>query len=73
MQSGSSHVAIVQSMEGLRLYRDHNVTEMKRAAHQRHRSRVKQDLRLIAREAMDEDDFQPQPIKSEALDTWDVW
>lgn len=60
-------------MEGLSFYRDHNVTEMKKAAHRKHRSRVKQDLKLIARGAKDADDFDGNPINSEALNSWDIW
>lgn len=73
MQSGKSHTAIVQSMEGLSFYRNHHITEMKKAAHRRHRNRVRQDLKLMARGVIDPDEFEDQPIKSEALDTWDVW
>ncbi len=73
MQSGGSRIAIVQSMRGLSAYRNHHVTELKKAAHRCHRNRVRQDLKLVVREALDEADFETQPMKAEALDAWDIY
>lgn len=73
MQGGSSQTAIVQSLEGLGPYRDHNVTAMKKAAHRRHRNRVRQELRMVSRGVIDADEFDGQAAKSEVLDAWDIY
>lgn len=73
MQSGKSHHPIVGDMHGLSAYRGATATWFKRAAHRCHRSRVKSDLKLVARDAMDAEDFDGAPVRSEAVDAWDLW
>ena len=73
MQHGESHLPIVGDMHGLSFYRGNHATYLKRQAQRTHRRRVKTDLKLVARQAMDSDDFEGQPMKSEACDTWKIW
>lgn len=73
MQHGESHAPIVGDMHGLSFYRGAYATYAKRKAQRTHRHRVNIDMKLIAREAMNEDDFETQSIKSEACDAWDIW
>lgn len=73
MQHGESHKPIVGDMHGLSPYRGSYATWAKRNAHRTHRHRVSADLKLIAREALSPDDFETQPIKTEACDAWDLW
>jgi hypothetical protein len=73
MQYGASQLAIVQSMEGLRLYRGAYATYCKRRSQRAHRHRIAIDLKLIARGAIDEEAFDGQPKNTEACNAWDIW
>lgn len=73
MQHGGQPPAIVKSMQGLSAYRGSYATYCKRRAHQTHRSRVRRDLKLIAREAADDEAFEPGPDSpTEHADSWDI-
>lgn len=71
MQGGSYTRPIVQNLKGICHYyrRGRIVTEFKKAAHQRHRSRVHRDLKLAARDPETELDLNSY----EGLDAWDVF
>jgi len=56
-------------MKGLAPYRGKRVTELKRAAHQSHRARIRMDLRKAAMDP----EFDLDQTAYENLDTWDVW
>lgn len=73
MQHGESHLSIVSNLRGLRLYRGPYATYCKRAAQRCHRHRVAVDLKLIARQAKDPEDFEGQPVKSETCTDWDIF
>ncbi len=73
MQAGSSHFPIVGCMKGLSPYRGAYASFLKHAAHRCHRARVKSDLKLVARQVMDSDDFDGNPVRSEACDAWDIY
>lgn len=75
MQHGESHLPIVGDLKGVCHYyrRTPYVQWHKKAAHRAHRHRIASDLKLVAREALDSEDFEGQPVKSEACDSWDIW
>lgn len=73
MQHGASHLAIVQSMKGLQAYRGDYATYCKRRSQRAHRHRVNVDLKLIARGAVDAEEFDDQPMNTEACNAWDIW
>lgn len=60
-------------MKGLSAYRGRLATYCKRHAQRSHRHRVAADLKLVAREAMDAEEFEGQPVRSESCDAWDIW
>ena len=73
IQHGESHIPIVGDMHGLSAYRSDYVTWAKRNSQRTHRHRVAAQMKLLARQAMDPDDFDGQPAKSEVFDAWTLW